>query len=191
MVHAAYQQGVLGLTTNHSWFEENPQYHPYWTAEGMADLYVHLALSRAGQRKYRQSRYMFVEAATGLNVPLSEMAERLPELSEPEPRQCLYICGAAAVELLASQVGLRGLVDYYTSMRPGSTWRQSFEDAYGMSVDEFYKLFKEHRATEFPELALPAVAGRDALFPAPREIPPSIRWEAGEDLSEIVRVNHT
>ena len=188
MAHAAYQQGVLGLTTNHSWFEENPQYHPYWTAEGMADLYVHLALSHAGQRKYRQSRYMFVEAATTLSVPLSEMAGRLPELSETEPRQCLYICGAAAVELLASQVGLRGLADYYISMRPGSTWRQSFEDAYGMSADEFYKLFKEHRAAEFPELELPVVAGGENLFPAQPEIPPSLIWEAGEDVSHIVRV---
>ena len=188
LVHAAYQQGVLGLTTDHTWFEENPQYHPYWIAEGMADLYVHLALSRAGQREYRQSRYMFVEAATGLNVPLAEIAERLPELSEPEPRQCLYICGSAAVELLASHVGLRGLADFYISMQPGSTWKQSFKDAYGMSVDEFYRIFDEHRDAEFPEVELSAGAGGDALFPAPREIPPLLSWEAGEDVSHIVRV---
>ena len=68
MVHSAYQIGLLGLNTDHFWFKENPQYHPYWLAEGMADLYVHLALSHAGQREYRQSRYMFAEAATTLNV---------------------------------------------------------------------------------------------------------------------------
>ena len=188
MVHAAYQIGLLGLATDRFWFKENPQYVPYWVAEGMADLYVHLALSHAGQRKYRQSRYMFVEAATTLSVPLSEMAERLPKLSEPEPRQCLYICAAAAVELLASRVGLRGLTDYHTSMQPASTWRQSFESAYGMSVDEFYKLFEEHRAADFPELALAVVMGGDSFLPVPTEVPPSIRWEAGEDVSHILRV---
>ena len=85
---------------------------------------------------------MFVEAATTLSVPLSEMDDRLPDLSETESRQCVYICGAADVELLASRVELHGLTGYYTSMRPGSTWRQSFEDAYGVSVAEFYALFE-------------------------------------------------
>ena len=187
MVHSAYQIGLLGLNTEHSWFKDNPQYHPYWLAEGMADLYVHLALSHAGQREYRQSRYMFAEAATTLNVPLSEIEERIPELSETEPRQCLYICATAAVELLASRVGLRGLTDYHTSMQPGSTWRQAFEDAYGISVAEFYRLFKEHEADDFPELELPVVAGGDALVPVEAEIPPSIKWETGDDVSHIVR----
>ena len=51
MVHAAYQTGLLGLSTNHSWFEANTQYQPFWLGEGMADLSVHPALSHAGQRK--------------------------------------------------------------------------------------------------------------------------------------------
>ena len=144
LVHAAYQSGIIGLNTGHSWFENNMLTQPvwnFWIAEGMADFYVNLALSHAGQRDYRQSRYMHIEPTTKLHVPLSDMELRLPELSEVEPRQCLYLCGFAAVELLASRVGLHRLTQYYASMRPRNTWKQSFEDSFGMSPDQFYELF--------------------------------------------------
>ena len=34
--------------------------------------------------------------------------------------------------------------------RPG--WREAFERAFGMTVEEFYELFEEHRAAGFPEV---------------------------------------
>ena len=83
--------------------------------------------------------------------------------------ECIYRCGQIAVELLASRVGLGKLSDYYTHLepwmiprgvppeeypRPG--WRLAFERAYGMTIEEFYELFEEHRAAGFPAVDIPS-----------------------------------
>ncbi len=61
-----------------------------------------------------------------------------------------------AVELLASQVGEHGLLRYYLALKqPGTTWPEVFREAFGMTVEEFYQLFEEHRAAGFPELNVP------------------------------------
>ena len=80
-------------------------------------------------------------------------------------RDCIYQCGYAAAELLASRVGVRKLADYYMLLEPWMTpsgvresnfpdpgWRLAFQSAFGMTVDEFYELFEEHREADFPEL---------------------------------------
>ena len=76
---------------------------------------------------------------------------------------CIYSCGYPAAELLASQVGMSKLFDYYKYVEPwmepwdhseGRKWRPAFERAYGMTVEEFYELFEEHRADGFPEVEI-------------------------------------
>lgn len=153
MVHTIYQIGLLGLTTNHSYFNRNPQYAPYWFGEGMAELYTALAEDYSSQRPYYLERAdrVWRVATFAQDISLSDV-EELPDASSDEGHWiCLYSCGMLAVELLASEVGLRELTDYHTLMRPGATWRQSFENAFDMTVDEFYILFEEHRANGFPE----------------------------------------
>ena len=82
---------------------------------------------------------------------------------------CTYRCGALAAELLASHVGLSKLPNYWmeleTRMVPlrvqgDRGWPKAFENAYGMTVDEFYALFEEHRAAGFPEVEIPMSVDR-------------------------------
>jgi hypothetical protein len=61
-----------------------------------------------------------------------------------------------AAELLAARAGQRALFDYYRLLQPGTTWQTAFETAFGMTVEEFYAVFEEHRAAGFPKLDLPS-----------------------------------
>ena len=60
-----------------------------------------------------------------------------------------------AGELLASLAGESSLIKYYTNLTIGTTWQKEFQRTFGMTVDEFYELFEEHRAAGFPEVELP------------------------------------
>ena len=37
---------------------------------------------------------------------------------------------------------------------PQPGWRVAFESAFGMTVDEFYDLYEDHRSAGFPEVAI-------------------------------------
>lgn len=56
-----------------------------------------------------------------------------------------------AIELLASLRGQSALVDFFSSTHQSKSWRVTFNETFGMTVDEFYSLFDEHRATGLPK----------------------------------------
>lgn len=85
----------------------------------------------------------------------------LSALEEEEEGPCIDWCAPAAIDFLASQVGLRELADYYTERPPGADWRQSFQHAFNISVQDFYSRFEEHRRNGFPLRELPIVGSTD------------------------------
>ena len=123
----------------------------------MAELLTQLLISEVNDIPYENRREEYVAKAMGTDIPLSQ-AETWPEASHPnrdEVISCIYRCGLMAVELLVSQVGQNALTDFFTMLHPDNTWQETFQTAFGMSVDEFYREFEEHRATGFPTLRLP------------------------------------
>ena len=155
--HSAYQHRLAGLQTGSS--DEYPRGYtdPRWFGEGMATLLTALLTSGSDGDSYADERESRVKSTYEVDLPLSE-AETWPDSSDPEYdriRRCIYDCGMIAVELLASHVGLGALTDFYTMLHPDDTWQQAFETAFGMSIDEFYDLFEEHRAAGFPVVELP------------------------------------
>ena len=105
---------------------------------------------------------------------------------------CIYQCGYLAVELLASRVGLRKVADYYMYLEPWMVppvrtedfprpgWRVAFERAFGMTVDEFYDLFEEHRAAGFPDPNAPAP---ELEATGPQAVNDYIVWKVGDEVS--------
>ena len=180
LVHASFQNGVTGLLTDPTAFEgHRTAMVPRWLREGMAVLLAELALAEHRGTDHSQVRKWRVSQVAAIDLLLQD-AETWPsgwvgrngpddELDEGRARiDCIYRCGYLAVELLASRVGLGKLSDYFMYVerrmvprrvneedypRPG--WRQAFERAYGMTVEEFYQLFEEHRAAGFLEPELP------------------------------------
>ena len=180
LVHSAFEHGVLGLLTDPAAFEQYKAVTvPRWLGEGMAELLTDLAIFEQNSIPYPhpETRQGRVSRAASIDLSLQE-AETWPsrfvgsvaldDQSAARGREiidCIYACGYMAVELLASHVGVRKLADYYMLLEPRMVplgvkeedfpqpgWREAFEQAFGMTVDEFYDLFEEHRAAGFPEL---------------------------------------
>ena len=151
-IHTAFQFDLLGFHTRSSAnsLDQRSSEMPAWFTEGMASYYGLLITSFHRDGTYSWCRQW---CGTGDRLPLDRTS-----LSSAEDREtCEYLCGALAIELLASIVGHRHIVDIYTMRRPGQTWQQAFEGAFGISVPDFYAMYDEHRNAGFPELNPPIV----------------------------------
>ena len=167
-VHTAFQYNVQGLNVDISWPDPSNVgssaasrlFIPEWFIEGMAQYFTYLVLSSHGAFDgawdlYFTNNYTYlgrdreIGGVSVSDIPLSA--------AEGLPRYCAYVCGGLAIELLASIVGQRHVVDFYTMRRPGQTWQETFEEAFGISVPDFYALYDRHRAAGFPELNPPIV----------------------------------
>lgn len=126
---------------------------PSWLVEGMAGLIERLANSRGRDIPFSETRNEIVRIAQNQYEPLSSLEEGTSH--------CTGTCGTLAVELLASQVGLRELANYYTARPAGNNWNQTFERVFGITVPEFYARYEQHRLNGFPELQLPIVGTTD------------------------------
>lgn len=152
-LHTAFQSDLLGLYTSSSADSQDPlsSEMPAWFTEGMAEYFDSLITSFHRDGTYSWCRQWCGGSADRLPVELTSLS------SVEESNTCEYTCGALAIELLASIVGQRHIVDIYTMRRPGQTWQQTFEEVYGMSVPEFYAMYDRHRDAGFPELNPPIV----------------------------------
>ena len=120
---------------------------PSWSVEGVADFFAFKAMDAGGVLPFEVARStILVPEAKEVNRSLKEMA------TSGEYEGVPYAYFILAVELLVSKVGEESLVRLYLLMQQGATWQAAFQEAFGMTVDEFYELFEEHRAADFPEL---------------------------------------
>ena len=148
-LHTAFQFDLDGLYTSPSLARSHGGGAPAWYTEGMARYFDSLIPSfHSGETDFLCRG----DCESTINgVPLEEI-----HLSSAEDSlDCAYTCGAFAIELLASMVGQRRIVDFYTMRRPGRTWQETFEDVFGISVPDFYALYDQHRDAGFPELNPP------------------------------------
>ena len=138
---------------------------PAWFTEGEATWKAARALSSAGHVSYSSERSTFKRRALVVDTELSELAT----YSQLRPIAGGYELGAMAVELLVSRSSVHALTTYRRALGPSTSWQEEFESAFGMTIDEFYTLFEEHRADGFPELDLPNIAPRVPLAEVDRE----------------------
>ena len=152
-IHTAFQSDLLGLYTSPSLVSRGPRSSdmPAWYTEGMATYFEAIITSLHRDGTYSWCRQWCGGRADRLPVDRASLS------SVEDPNTCEYICGALAIELLASIVGQRHIVDIYTMRRPGQTWQQAFAEVFDMSVPDFYALYDQHRDAGFPELNPPIV----------------------------------
>lgn len=120
---------------------------PAWWTDGLASLFSVLAIADGIGQPRDEHRRMFAEWSAHQPEPLWEHEGEAT--TDPDPR------GAAAVDLLASQVGLRKLSEFYTDRKDGETWKQTFERVFNISVPDFYELFNQHHRNGYPLGPLP------------------------------------
>ena len=144
-LHTAFQYDINGLNTNPASVQRQGELGPAWFVEGMATYFGELITSlHTGE-----TDFLCRDCEIG-EVKVSDIALT-------DDIYCPYRCGALAIELLASIVGQRHIVDFYTMRRPGQTWQETFEEAFDISVPDFYALYDQHRAAGFPKLNPPVV----------------------------------
>ena len=120
---------------------------PAWLQEGGAEFWAARALSRVGVVDYAQSRDRFLRGAVSTDVELSVCETYSGILAGPGR----YQLGAMAVEFLMTQSNEQALFEYWALLSPQTTWQKAFNQTFGMTVDEFYRLFREYRAAGYPD----------------------------------------
>ena len=148
VIHAAFQSDIIALYNHPVLYDQLGGTIPRWFTEGMATYFHGFISSIHGGDLCRGDCVDWINGMPVSEIPLS---------SSEDSNYCAHACGAFAIELLASIVGQRHIVDFYTMRRPGQTWQQAFEEAFYMSVPDFYALYDQHRAAGFPKLNPPIV----------------------------------
>ena len=180
MVHALQYElaGVRYDTDDHTIAETGP----FWVIEGIAEFLAYQAMAAAGVLSYDTIRnstdsFGIVEQSKRDDTPLSEM-ETLAGSSEVRGDPWIYFLLAA--ELLASRTGQSSLIHYYSLLQPGTTWQEAFEQAFGVTAEEFYELFEAHRAADFPDPAGPTPTPTPA---GAQTVDDYIVWKVGDEVS--------
>lgn len=125
------------------------QHGPLWFDEGLATLISMLAVND-GMHQAKDAYHLDIAYQIGGDVePLWDLEEESNTWREYR--------GAAAVNLLASQVGLPKLAEFYTERTIGESWKVTFGRVFNISIPDFYELFNQHQRDGLPFIELPAV----------------------------------
>ena len=110
-----------------------------WFLEGGAEYAVSEYEWSHDLASYDQERNFWIGIAAQADTPLRDMSEYPSD--GPVPAS-LYGMGYLGVELLIGQAGINVLLDNRLMPSAGN-WDAAFEEAVGMTTDEFYTLFAE------------------------------------------------
>ena len=175
----AYQDDLSGLPASGVPDDEVPFHGPRWSKEGIAEFLAYKVSDAGGVLSYDTKRANSVSHAKNMEKPLRGM-----ETWEGGLKGYSYDLPLLGAELLASYAGEDALLRFYMLQRPGTTWQEAFQSAFGMTVEEFYELFEEHRAAGFLEPGSPESADGKMSAPDPFDhllqdpsLPPFIRWD--------------
>ena len=138
---------------------------PVWLIEGSADFLALRAMEYGGVASYEEARNRYASTAARVDRPLEELGTYDTVLG----LRGSYQYSTMACELLAATAGEDALMDYWLPPGPGDSPEDVFRKTFGMTLDEFYTLFEEHRAAGFPEVELLDIAPRIPLAEADRE----------------------
>ena len=125
----------------------------WWLIEGGAEFLLNRAFSKGGIWAYKDRRKRVTSVAATVDASLAEMETITGFQAQPDDDE--YKLSETAAELLAAEFGEASLLEVWNQLGPDKPWQEGFEAFYGMTVDEFYRTFEEHRNAGFPDLGLP------------------------------------
>ena len=153
---AIVAEEITGIFTDNL-SEVSPNLLPAWYRAGSSWFLARQALEEAGVISYDDERWStWVPNSSRIDKSLKDLESwRAFRDVSSEVSSSPYQYSMLAVELLASQTSQTALVDFFSSTRQNKSWRVPFNETFGMTVDEFYRLFDEHREAGFPTLEVP------------------------------------
>ena len=160
-------EGLLGLMT-HEYF------HVLQESVSEAKHFSHDVVSEIGPAWLLEGSAVYAEVRPGEHEGFYSSAEtkawqrsRARKTAAPLPSTETYNglfaadgvgypLGFMAVDFLVENFGdlpaLVAVVSFYDAIEPGTTWQDAFQDAFGISIDEFYVEFEAYRLEHFPPL---------------------------------------
>ena len=148
----ASRRGLLAHELTHTILQfrlGDGEWPPAWVYEGMAQYFTFLVGSYDRRESFSKARQDFDFSSMVAPSSTDEF------YTWDEGGSCIYLCGHAAMELLASRVGVRGLVSFFENGRADTPWQTTFQQTFGLTVAEFYDLFARHIEAGFPVLQIP------------------------------------
>ena len=139
---------AIQLEPASTWSSQGIQPNPKWWIEGLATLAGQLATADVMDKSRDEQRQSNADDASRQFEPLWELEDN--SSMYVYRRGARHPVAAAAIDLLASQVGLRKLAEFYTERADGEDWRQTFQRVFNISVPDFYELFNQHHRNGYP-----------------------------------------
>ena len=119
---------------------------PAWLTSAIEGYLRQAYLSFAGLTVAR--RQQLIGSAARISQPLAEL-ETSASLSEAGSDASWGLSFFAA-ELLVRLAGERALLEYHRQLPDSESWREAFETAFGIEVEQFYRDFEEYRTEVAP-----------------------------------------
>ncbi len=124
---------------------------PRWIVEGGAVHFEYLYDHAVGWWPIRES-VATLENARGIRESLEDIESNIVGTDVEK-----YALGHLATRYLITLAGEEALWDFYREYASTRSWKGAFEEAFGLSVQEFYQAFEAHRALVLPPL--PVIRG--------------------------------
>ncbi len=119
---------------------------PRWMEEGGAVYFEHLYEHAVGWWPIREADAT-LENARGTRESLEDIESNIVTTDVEK-----YALGLLATRYLSTLAGEESLWDYYRQYASTWSWKIAFEEAFGLTVQEFYEAFEAHRALVLPPL---------------------------------------
>lgn len=126
---------------------------PTWITEGMANYWSGIYRDTAGERPraaYFSEQVIPEARRADATLQSIETAENFVS----GDRSAHYSLAHLAIDYLVSLTSEDALFTYYRKLPEGADWRSTFREVFDLDVDQFYAMFEERRALEFPPYAL-------------------------------------
>ena len=115
---------------------------PTWLVEGSAEYFKFIFIAQEGLSSYNSNRDWAIEWVSHYDPsPLS---------TSYSYDAAAYRLGFLATDYLVGQTGETALADFFTTASRYSSFEESFQSVFGISLDAFYRNFAAHRAAGFP-----------------------------------------
>ena len=122
---------------------------PLWLCHGVEEYATYAYEVAAGRATSDQVRATRLRLAEGATLPLSSFEDRytVNENSYAINSASESALFSLAAEWLAAHAGDRALLEYFRLLPPLDTADAAFEQAFGLTLDDFYEQFEAYRET--------------------------------------------
>ena len=121
---------------------------PYWLQMATRGYAVSAYRDAVGIETLDEARRVRSQLARRVAEPLSSLAA--PPGPGAFPDEAAEALSFLAGDWLVARAGEPSIFEYYRLLESTGSWQQSFESAFGITIDDFYQEFAAYRATAAP-----------------------------------------